>query len=643
MGVKAQVSPHAPQGPPTTINQQALTTDLLVVTAHPDDESMVAAVMARYADEGKAVSLVVCTRGEGGGNSTGKESGPALGAVREMELRRCLSQLGVRHLFFLNQPDWAYTESVKATLDKWGHRESLKRLVRYVRLLRPAVIVTMDPAPTGGQHGHHQAAGRLATEAFEAAANPRAFPELQLDEGLSPWRTAKLYWSGGGPNSRTAVAVDGMAKGSLLKPATSYANIARAAETSHRTQGFDRYFGSQPAAVVPKPSTFILVKSRVGNALTEEKDLFRGLDDGPPESTGTLHHGDAIPGNRASLAARLQPRIAVRDYRSWLHAQGLDRLMARLPAHASVVIGSASPVVVEVRNSSLSTQSAVVGLSVPPGWTASPRTMRVTAPPGHSNQIAFKVSVPRSVQVASYDVAISMVGGGVTDRGMLDAVPQTHIKQFAKLPAVDADPAKWVSLRAAAVPIPAGNVAQGSVYGPDEISGRFFAGYDSRAIQFLVDVTDNTVVTNIAPDDVKAHWRTTSVELCIDPSPPGENTMSTLKLGIFPADTSGRVRAARDADANPGPIDRNEPSITLASRMTRHGYVVEARIPWPALRTKSQFAPAAGRRIGVNVILYHAGKKLARIGEDINKSRLAWSFWPGVWGRPETWGIAILQ
>src|SRR5437764_14197609 len=96
-------------------NQRLLKTNLLVVTAHPDDESMMAAVMARYADEGKVVALVTCTHGEGGGNGTGKESGAALGLVREAELRRCLGILGVRHLYFLDQLDWAYTESLRAT------------------------------------------------------------------------------------------------------------------------------------------------------------------------------------------------------------------------------------------------------------------------------------------------------------------------------------------------------------------------------------------------------------------------------------------------------------------------------------------------------------------------------------------------
>src|SRR5260370_23471067 len=91
--------PHALPGADTP-NQEMLKTDLLVVTAHPDDESMMGATMARYADQDKVVALVTCTHGEGGGNGTGKESGAALGAVREVELRKCLAILGVRHLYF---------------------------------------------------------------------------------------------------------------------------------------------------------------------------------------------------------------------------------------------------------------------------------------------------------------------------------------------------------------------------------------------------------------------------------------------------------------------------------------------------------------------------------------------------------------
>src|SRR4051794_38328936 len=102
---------------PPTDNQKLMKVDLMVVTAHPDDEGMCAATMARLAlDGGKEVALVTATRGEMGGNSTGKELDRSLGVVRETELRRCLSILGVKHLQFLDVEDFAYTESAMATL-----------------------------------------------------------------------------------------------------------------------------------------------------------------------------------------------------------------------------------------------------------------------------------------------------------------------------------------------------------------------------------------------------------------------------------------------------------------------------------------------------------------------------------------------
>jgi len=70
--------------PLTTDNQKLMKVDLMVVTAHPDDEGMCAATLARLSlDDGKSVALVTATRGESGGNSTGKEYGHSLGVVRE--------------------------------------------------------------------------------------------------------------------------------------------------------------------------------------------------------------------------------------------------------------------------------------------------------------------------------------------------------------------------------------------------------------------------------------------------------------------------------------------------------------------------------------------------------------------------------
>src|SRR5437764_12066826 len=66
-------------------------TDLLVVVAHPDDETEIAAYMARAIfDEGKRVAVDFGTRGNEGGNAEGQEHAAALGTIREIEARRTL-------------------------------------------------------------------------------------------------------------------------------------------------------------------------------------------------------------------------------------------------------------------------------------------------------------------------------------------------------------------------------------------------------------------------------------------------------------------------------------------------------------------------------------------------------------------------
>jgi Carbohydrate family 9 binding domain-like len=208
---------------------------------------------------------------------------------------------------------------------------------------------------------------------------------------------------------------------------------------------------------------------------------------------------------------------------------------------------------------------------------------------------------------------------------------------------VHADVAKWKELGIKPVPISHTNSFQRSVKSSEECSGEFYVAHNRDGIQVLVDVTDDTVVRNIEPDDIKAHWRSTSVEICIDPTPRSEDTFNTLKLGIFPQDTAGKVRAARDADARPGELGQIQSKIRLASRINATGYTVEAHIPWSEILPHWKFSPEPRTRLGFNVIIYHAGKRDARPGEDVGKSRLAWSFWPGVPGRPEVWGLAILE
>src|SRR5258705_11889607 len=118
--------------------------DLLLIVAPPDDETGVSAYLAQLLDQGKRVAAVYLTHGEAGHNNMGGERGPSLGAVREMELRHAMTQLGVQNVWFLGGKDTP-SQDVLQSLANWGHGANLEALVRIVRLTRPEVLLSCLP------------------------------------------------------------------------------------------------------------------------------------------------------------------------------------------------------------------------------------------------------------------------------------------------------------------------------------------------------------------------------------------------------------------------------------------------------------------------------------------------------------------
>ena len=177
--------------------------DVLLIVAHPDDETGVSAYLAKLIDAGKRVAAVYLTRGDAGHNNMGSERARSLGLVRETELRRSMTAIGVENVWFLNCPDTP-SQNVLRSLADWHHGAALEDVVRIVRLTRPEVVFTWLPAfRIGENHGDHQAAGVLATEAFDMSGDPAIFPAQlagpvavneMLLEGLHPWQIQKLYY-----------------------------------------------------------------------------------------------------------------------------------------------------------------------------------------------------------------------------------------------------------------------------------------------------------------------------------------------------------------------------------------------------------------------------------------------------------------
>ena len=189
--------------PPLLKPDERLKVDVLLVVAHPDDETGVVPYLVQLIDQGKHVAVVYTTHGEAGHNNMGPERAASLGVARELELRHALESVGVNNVWFLSGRDTP-SQNVLESLANWHNGQLEEEMVRMVRILRPEVIITWMPGFfVGENHGDHQAAGVLATEAFDSAGDPAIFPaqlagptkvnETLLD-GLQPWQTKKLYY-----------------------------------------------------------------------------------------------------------------------------------------------------------------------------------------------------------------------------------------------------------------------------------------------------------------------------------------------------------------------------------------------------------------------------------------------------------------
>jgi LmbE family N-acetylglucosaminyl deacetylase len=170
--VFAQFAPAPGTGPGLNetveaIESAGVTTRILYITAHPDDES--AAVLTYFARGLHAdVALLSLTRGEGGQNALGPEQAPQLGLIRTQELLAATRSYGVK-LFFTSAKDFGYSKTPEETEKIWGD-QVLADTVRVIRTFRPNIVINHFGGVHSG-HGHHQAEGLLTPKAVQLAAD----------------------------------------------------------------------------------------------------------------------------------------------------------------------------------------------------------------------------------------------------------------------------------------------------------------------------------------------------------------------------------------------------------------------------------------------------------------------------------------
>ncbi len=171
---------------------------LLHVHAHPDDESSKgAATTAKYVAEGVEVVVATCTGGERGSILNPAMDRPDVLAniaeIRRQEMDRARAILGIEQVWlgFVDSglpegdPLPPLPEGCFAAVEL---AEAVAPLVKVIRSFRPHVITTYDE--NGGYpHPDHIRCHEISVAAFDAAADPGAYPGLG-----ETWQPLKLYY-----------------------------------------------------------------------------------------------------------------------------------------------------------------------------------------------------------------------------------------------------------------------------------------------------------------------------------------------------------------------------------------------------------------------------------------------------------------
>jgi N-acetyl-1-D-myo-inositol-2-amino-2-deoxy-alpha-D-glucopyranoside deacetylase len=162
----------------------------LFVHAHPDDETINnGATMAQMVEDGVAVTLITCTRGEEGEvlvpelAHLASSAEDKLGTHRVIELANAMKELGVKdHRFLGNYRDSGMMDTPQNQHPDCFWRadvdEAARKLALIIDEIRPQVMITYDE---NGGYGHpdHIQTHRVAMRAAE----------------LATWQIKKIYWN----------------------------------------------------------------------------------------------------------------------------------------------------------------------------------------------------------------------------------------------------------------------------------------------------------------------------------------------------------------------------------------------------------------------------------------------------------------
>ena len=387
----SKIQEASPNPPP----DERFKADILVIVAHPDDETEVTGYLARAIfDEHKRVAAIFGTPGNGGGDAVGNAQAAALGAIRATEAREAMATFGVLHVWFLCGTDTP-GQNVLQSLETWDHGRALGEAVRLVRLTRPEVILTWLPVYVAGEnHDDHQAAGVIATEAFDLAGDATAFPEqisaprnrngiMNLTEGLQPWQPKKIYYFSDAQHTEFLDGRGPLYNTTDVSPSQhkTYYQLAVEEAAHHLTQGDTGQAAQQALSGGPEfiyakePVRMVLGKSLVGGSTTG--DVLEGIQHGEVPFAPVQGYR---PETRQGISVELGGPWAF--YKLLWKAHNIEHLrdLIKIP---EVAVGNGEPVNVPILIHNDTDQPVEVTLTstIPAGWKEMNGTARYPVRP----------------------------------------------------------------------------------------------------------------------------------------------------------------------------------------------------------------------------------------------------------------------
>ena len=176
MPVGAQAPQHASRSKSGAVALHQAKLDIasdalvLLVASHPDDRYVLPATWFRYR-HGARVAVLLASRGGGGQNSRGPETGDALERIRTLEAEAgCASFDG--EVWHLNRPDFGYRRTADEAFAEWGREDTVREMARLLRTIRPDVVLTTHHREE--THGHDLALAQALPLAVAMAADANA-------------------------------------------------------------------------------------------------------------------------------------------------------------------------------------------------------------------------------------------------------------------------------------------------------------------------------------------------------------------------------------------------------------------------------------------------------------------------------------